>query len=666
MSSILKSAVNTSLANSVYNEILSNTDRYYYFLGKNIIWNISAGTDMPELPIDSISYENATRAESLTFKLIKPSDTSFVIPRINWVPNTVYDDYDDSYTATNLSSNGKNSVETALFYVFTDQFNIYKCISNNYGAISTVQPTGNDTTQITTADGYIWKFMMNVPIALRNKFLTDNYVPVITALRDRFYSNGLITNFSIKNPGSGYVQATTTLNVTGDGYLAENPYIISGLTVVTAGVGYTPTPNVTFTAPSVQTSPVQATATATLTGSSVTSAAVTNAGFGYLNTVAVIIDPPFLTSVTWTANTAYTLNTIVKYLENYYKVTTAGTSGSIPPTFLTGSAANGTATFLFVGTNAKLSIQITKTEAKLSVVVTAGQITNVIITNPGIGYSYANVSVVGVGVGALVNIDTTIGFLDTLQTNVELLATSGSIDNIKVSNQGFSYSGATIQIVGDGVGATATATIVSGQITNIIVNNRGTGYTYAKVSIIGNGTGATARAIISPIGGHGKNSIKELYANTLMFYTTISNDKNQGLIVNNEYRQVGIVKGPTQFGIASPFLNDLGSACYLFNFTNAVDVTKFLPDATLTQNSTGKVFRIVSITGTQMIVQSHLNFVPIVGEILTTVAGDSITPISIVNPSIDKYSGALLFIDNRNAFITTTQQSVSLRTVVQF
>lgn len=666
MSSILKSAVNTSLANSVYNEILSNTDRYYYFLGKNILWNPTLGTDMPELPVDSILYENSTRAEGLTYKKIKSADVSFVVPRINWALNTVYDDYDDNYSLTNLSATGKNSIENALFYVLTDQYNIYKCISNNYGAFSTVQPSGTDTSEVTTADGYIWKFMLNIPVALRNKFLIDTYMPVTTALKDRFYSNGTITNYSIANGGAGYVQATTTVTVSGDGYLAENPYIINGLLIITGGSGYTVAPAVTFSAPSIQTTPVQATATSTLTGTSVSAVTLTNAGFGYLDTVTVAIAPPFSVSTTWTANTFFALNTVVKYLENYYTVTVAGTSSTIPPTFTTGTLANGTAIFQYSGTNAKLSIQLTKTEALLSAVVTAGIITSITINNPGVGYTYANVSVNGVGTGALVTIDTTVGNLDTLQANVELLAVNGSIDNIKVTNQGFTYSTTNVQITGDGTGATGTAVIVGGRVQNITITNRGTGYTRATVAIIGDGTGATARAIISPAGGHGKNAIKELYANTLLFYTTISSDKNQGLTVNNDYRQIGIVKGPTQFGNAMAYTADLGSACYLLQFQSVVDITKFLPDGTLTQVASGKVFRIVSSTGNQMIIQSHLNYIPAVGETLTNVTGDIITPSVVTNPSIDKYSGALLFIDNRNAFTTTTQQSVSLRTVIQF
>ncbi len=52
---------------------------------------------------------------------------------------------------------------------------------------------------------------------------------------------------------------------------------------------------------------------------------------------------------------------------------------------------------------------------------------------------------------------------------------------------------AQVQIVGDGTGATATATVGgNGAVTGITVTNPGNGYTTATVNITGPGTGATA------------------------------------------------------------------------------------------------------------------------------------------------------------------------------
>ena len=87
--------MNNSIAEGIYNEITNRTARYYYFLGKTLVWN---NEDTPPFPIDSFNYELQTRTEMITFKEIKPTDIAFVIPRYNWQLNTVYDMYDDQYS----------------------------------------------------------------------------------------------------------------------------------------------------------------------------------------------------------------------------------------------------------------------------------------------------------------------------------------------------------------------------------------------------------------------------------------------------------------------------------------------------------------------------------------------------------------------------------------
>jgi hypothetical protein len=84
----------------------------------------------------------------------------------------------------------------------------------------------------------------------------------------------------------------------------------------------------------------------------------------------------------------------------------------------------------------------------------------------------------------------------------EIPSTTGGIAEIQVLNPGFSYTVApTVTILGDGTGATAEATIVNGYITNITVTNAGYGYTQAVVQITNatnDSTGqlAAAQAII--------------------------------------------------------------------------------------------------------------------------------------------------------------------------
>lgn len=70
------------------------------------------------------------------------------------------------------------------------------------------------------------------------------------------------------------------------------------------------------------------------------------------------------------------------------------------------------------------------------------------------------------------------------------------ISSVEVKNPGSGFTSApTVTIVGDGIGATAAATILNGQIQNIEIINRGIDYTRATVSISGGGGSGAVAAV---------------------------------------------------------------------------------------------------------------------------------------------------------------------------
>lgn len=80
----------------------------------------------------------------------------------------------------------------------------------------------------------------------------------------------------------------------------------------------------------------------------------------------------------------------------------------------------------------------------------------------------------------------------------EVPSINSGIAGFKITNGGINYSVApTVNIVGDGTGATAIARLAGGRITNIEVTNKGTGYTRAFVTLVGgDGAGAQAEAVL--------------------------------------------------------------------------------------------------------------------------------------------------------------------------
>lgn len=665
MSSVIKSSLRRALAQSVFNDLTSRRAKYYYFLGKPLQWNPS---DAPELPNDEFSYELEARNSIISVKQVNTPDVSLIIPRYDWESGTVYDMYDDQISVENPTATGATKLADSLFYILTTDFNVYKCIWNNDGGKSTEMPQSTSTDIIETSDGYLWKFMYNVPIAFRNKFLTTTYMPVTTAVKNQFYSSGTISNVIVVN--SGNYNAVPQLIITGDGYIENNPYIISGITVTDQGEGYTIAPSVSIEAPDVISgSQVQATATATLTGDAVTSIAIDVAGYGYgQQSPSITIDPPFV-GVEWQPNTSFNQNEILEFDGRFYDVSTGGITGTTGPVHLTGTVVDGSASLTYLGRTATADVSTVKTNATATAVLTngtSGEIDFVVVDDGGIGYTTASISIVGGDPveAAELQIDFNVGDLNTVQSNVELLATSGSIEFIKVLTPGSGYGSVSVDIVGDGIGATADAVLEGGSVTKINITNPGEGYTFATVNIVGNGTGATARAIMSPIGGHGRDAERELFASALMFYTSLAQERNQGFIVNNDYRQFGIVRNIERYGSPIRYADLLGSSC--IKVTGSVNTANFPPDTVVTDAATGVKYLVISSESDAMLLLPTDNKPTYVNQLLVNDNNDLFAVEGFTLPDVNNYSGDIFYIDNRAAFIPSPEQSIILRTIIGF
>lgn len=674
---LFKSRFKKTIADSVYNEVISKTGRYYHFLGKENSWtdflspfipsqDPSVG-DVPGAPTDDFRYELHVRRDILTTKLISPSDVSYVVSRIDWQAGRVYDMYDDAINPANPAPSGATRLEEAEFYVLTSSYNVYKCLDNNYASPSTQEPTGTTSSPFTTSDGYKWKFMYTIPISLRNRFLSSEWMPVSTALKAQFYSNGEIIQLTIENGGSGYT--APELIVSGDGYLEDNPFVISDIIISEPGDGYTTAPNITFAAPTVISgSEYTATGEVTISGGQIDTATLLTSGFGYTadpTDPVITVDPPVSGALDFLLATEYNLSDIVVYNGLFYEVTVAGTTGSTYPTHTSGAETNGTAELTYVGKQAVLVPEMVQTAADLDAILgPGGEIIGVTINDGGIGYTNANIEIVdSTGAGAIITPNFNVGNVDTLQANVELLTVPGAIYSIQVVDGGVGYGAATVTVLGDGTGCTATAVVAGGKVVAVNITNPGSGYTWTDVVISGNGTGAVARAIMSPLYGHGYNAIDELNASSIMFYSSISRDINQGLTITNDYRKAGLLKNIREFGSTNRFTGDVGSGCVLI--TGTFDKTKLAYDQLLVQSTARyKNYRIVEFNDTQILISVFNNFPILPGDILLTPDDAPIVCEQVQERTIDQFSGDFLFLSVREPFAPSEEQIITLRTVL--
>src|SRR5210317_1227210 len=252
---------NAEQFNESFSEASANV--YYMMLGRPQAFATSTrpdgrteneGTDSaPLTPVDSVDTEFYTFDDAIAAKKITSSNVSYVIPRRNWTTGTVYDMYRNDYgrritgtTTAKTSTSGASNLWDATFYVMSSTFNVYKCLDNNSGAASTIEPTGTSTSILTTGDGYKWKYMYSLTSAQQVNFLSTDFMAVATdSTVSSAATDGAINVVLVKSVGSGGTDGThTSVPIRGDGTsgtvtVTISSGAVSAVTVTNAGSGYT-------------------------------------------------------------------------------------------------------------------------------------------------------------------------------------------------------------------------------------------------------------------------------------------------------------------------------------------------------------------------------------------------------------------------------------------
>jgi len=249
-------------------------------------------------------------------------------------------------------------------------------------------------------------------------------------------------------------------------------------------------------------------------------------------------------------------------------------------------------------------------------------------------------------------------------------ATDGAIDVILVTAGGTNYSGTpTITISGDGVSATASATVDNGIITAITVQNRGSAYSYANITITDStGSGASARAIIAPKGGHASDPIHELGGFYVMLNSRLEYGEGGNFPTNNDYRKIGILRDPTQSVDDAVASNSTYAQDWNLTVTGASGV--FQEDELVTGGTSGAVGKVLSWdTGNGIVSLINVVGTFVAGEVIT--GGDSAATASIDSGGVDggdlnRYSGDILYVEYRRPITRAADQIEDIKLIVEF
>ena len=285
-----------------------------------------------------------------------------------------------------------------------------------------------------------------------------------------------------------------------------------------------------------------------------------------------------------------------------------------------------------------------------------------------------------------------------------------------------------VPIKGNGSNAECTVTInSSSQVSDVTVSTQGSGYTYGSVDLVAGGvpTGTTRPVldvVIPPSGGHGKDIYRELGAYNVLLYSRIENDnENPDFVTGNQIARVGLVCNPQAFDSTALLSVDkataaaalrLSGAGYssatftadayftqtvatgttaagrVINYDQTTGVLKYWQDKSLagfntvgaavtnptygfklnaftSTPETGGSLTIVPSTGSNLAIDTSFTGVSTVINSRTYYLGQEFTN-GIGNPESKKYSGNIIYVDNRPSITRSSTQKEDIKIILQF
>ena len=293
-------------------------------------------------------------------------------------------------------------------------------------------------------------------------------------------------------------------------------------------------------------------------------------------------------------------------------------------------------------------------------------------------------------------------------STVSAAAVDGALDTALVVAGGSSYStssGATISAIpirGDGSSGVASVVISSGAVASVSITTAGTGYTFAYIrseDIIaatnagGSGSGANINVIIPPKGGHGSDALLELGAfYVMMNKSLVGIEGTSDIGVTNDFRRIGLVRNPTNFGTTTVASADTRRQIYAAVFSSVSGT--FVADEEINQASTGAVGKVIEYDATNKLLYWVQTRFPDVGtdtngnatafsganaitgqtssaaatpltSSSTDVNGVSITS-GYSTPELAADSGDIIYVEERSPITRASDQTENIKLIIEF
>ena len=499
MGKLVKTNLNTHNAKQFVESITEAANStYYVYVGRHIPFTESSTPTANNSEESSFydQYRNMIYGKNVT-----NNDVSHMVKNNAWANNgTVYTQYDHR----------EGDLQNKRFFAVAEQtdgsFGVFKCLSNNKGAVSTAKPTVDDTSAnddlyITTADKYQWKFLYSLTASEHAKFSTSDLVPlkIDTDVTGNAVS-GAIDVVAVNSGGTRYNSVAN--GIIKDAAVGGNNLILEIESLVSANV-------------------------------TIDQSDANNSG-------TFVVEKLQLFDEVGSTAQANTSNNVAN------GIIVAANSSVLKVVDLAGDFFGQTSNVIIKGASSGAT-------AKISSVLSD---TSSISSNTDF-YKRSMLFIAdGTGKGQAKEIDEYIvtGSARRVLLNSAFTTQPDTTSRFEISPK--------VTITGDGSGAEGRAVVntVNFSVDTIEVTNRGSGYTFASAIVEGNtgivgANGSTDAAntanvtpIIGPKGGHGADPINELYADTVGVSVNFVDDEEVSgagqMPAVNDFRTVGILKDP--------------------------------------------------------------------------------------------------------------------------
>jgi hypothetical protein len=188
------SPFSSNTAGTTYKKGKIDNTSYFVFAARQSPFNdeqITANT------IDNEYEAQVFLQDELMFgKKITENDVIPVITNKRWSANTIYEIYNDK---------DRELIEKD-FYVITNENKVYKCIYNNNGLPSLIEPSHIELGfPPQESDGYRWLFLYELTNEQMLKFSTEKFIPIVENINVRRSAiDGAIFNITVEANGSAY------------------------------------------------------------------------------------------------------------------------------------------------------------------------------------------------------------------------------------------------------------------------------------------------------------------------------------------------------------------------------------------------------------------------------------------------------------------------------